>query len=61
VLYAGLAVWTGAYGIPVLTLPFCLTTLVFLSVKHATTLFRAVPLSKVTSPEEHLRRVSDDS
>lgn len=55
VLYAGLAVWTGAYGIPVLTLPFCLTTLVFLSVKHSTAVFRAVPLSQVSSPEEHLR------
>lgn len=55
VLYAGLAVFAGPYGIPVLTLPFVLTTLVFLSVKHATPLFRAVPLSHVTSPEEHLR------
>jgi urea transporter len=55
VLYAGLAVLTGAYGVPALTLPFCLATLAFLAVKHATTLFRPVPLSMVTSPEEHLR------
>ncbi|WP_395852046.1 urea transporter [Cystobacter fuscus] len=55
VLYAGLAVWSGAYGIPALTLPFCLSTLVFLVGAHATNLFRPVPLSHVTSPEEHLR------
>jgi urea transporter len=54
VLYAALAVLTGAYGVPALTLPFCLSTLVFLSVKQATTLFQPVPLSMVTSPEEHL-------
>ncbi|PTL81318.1 hypothetical protein DAT35_24715 [Vitiosangium sp. GDMCC 1.1324] len=55
VAYAGLGIWSGTFGIPVLTLPFCLTTLVFLSVSRATNRFRAVPLSKVTSPEEHLR------
>ncbi len=53
-LYAGLAALFGPLGLPALTLPFCLATLVFLALQHASPVFRAVPLPKVTSPEEHL-------
>ena len=56
VLFAALSVWFTPWGLPALTLPFCLTTLAFLLVKSHVTRVDAVPLDTVTTPEQHLRQ-----
>ena len=56
VAYGALTPMFGRFGAPALTLPFCLTTLVFLLIKDATPLFRAVPPSETTTAEDHWRR-----
>lgn len=57
ILHGGLAVIFGFWGVPSLTLPFCLSTVTFLLIKNGTRIFHPVPLSEVTTPEEHGRRL----
>ncbi|MGA9521914.1 MAG: urea transporter [Myxococcaceae bacterium] len=61
VLYAAMAFVGSRFGVPALTLPFCIATSVFLLIPRATDAFRAVPLAAVTTPEEHLRRIRSAS
>lgn len=56
ILHGGLSVIFAAWGVPSLTLPFCLATLAFLLIQHGTRAVRPVPLSETTTPEEHRRR-----
>lgn len=55
IAYGALATVLGRFGAPPLTLPFCLTTLVFLLIKDATPLFSTVPLSDTTTADAHRR------
>lgn len=48
------------WGLPALTLPFCLTTLAFLIPRELTRL-RAVTLDEISTPEEHRRLLIQDS
>lgn len=52
-LHGGLSVIFARWGVPSLTLPFCIVTIVFLLVRGATPVFRAVPLALITTPEAH--------
>lgn len=45
------------YGLPVMTLPFCLATLPFLLIQGTTSRVIAVPLASMTVPEDHMKRV----
>lgn len=45
-------------GLPVMTSPFCLVTLLFLLFHGTTTAVIAVPLPSITIPEDHFRRVN---
>jgi len=45
-------------GLPVMTSPFCLVTLLFLLFQGTTTAVIAVPLPSITIPEDHVRRVT---
>jgi urea transporter len=45
-------------GLPVMTSPFCLVTLLFLLFQGTTTAVIAVPLPSITIPEDHFRRVN---
>ena len=45
------------YGLPFMTLPFCIITLPFIILQGTTTLVIAVPLASMTVPEVHLKRV----
>jgi len=56
VLYATLSVLFIPWGLPALTLPFCLATLTFLLIKGHVTDLDAVPLDTLTTPEQHLRQ-----
>lgn len=47
----------GPYGLPVLTLPFCVIALPFLILQGTTDLMIAVPLEEITIPEDHLIKV----
>lgn len=53
ILHGALTVILGSWGVPALTLSFCITTVVFLLIKDATPLLQAVPLALTTTPEEH--------
>ncbi|AKU92433.1 urea transporter [Vulgatibacter incomptus] len=55
VLYAAMVFVGSRFGVPALTLPFCIATVVFLLVPWATTSIRRVPLAEVSTPEERLR------
>ena len=56
VLFATLSLLFTPWGLPALTLPFCLTTLAFLLVKSHVTRIDAVPLDTLSTPEQHLRQ-----
>ena len=45
-------------GLPVLTLPFCFAALAFIVIQGTTSTVISVPLSSMTTPEDHLKRVS---
>lgn len=45
------------YGLPFMTLPFCLAALVFIVIQGTTSNVISVPLSSMTTPEDHLIRV----
>jgi len=45
------------YGLPFMTLPFCVITLPFVVLQGTTSLLIAVPLSSMTVPEDHLKKV----
>jgi urea transporter len=53
VLYGALSVILGSWGVPSLTLSFCITTIAFLLIRDATPLLQPVPLALTTTPEEH--------
>lgn len=53
VVYAGLATFLAPWGLPALTLPFCLVTVVFVLLGDTMPGLRAVPLDAVTTPERH--------
>eukprot|EP00979_Chaetoceros_neogracilis_P010891 scaffold2612_cov267-Chaetoceros_neogracile.AAC.84 len=46
------------YGLPVMTVPFCIITLAMILVQGTTDIIISVPLASITIPEEHLRRVN---
>lgn len=45
------------YGLPVMTLPFCLASLPFLFIQGATSRVISVPLASMTVPEDHVKRI----
>jgi urea transporter len=45
------------FGLPFMTLPFCLVALMFILIQGTTSVVIAVPLSSMTTPEDHLERV----
>lgn len=59
ILYGGLSRLLGGWGAPALTLPFCIITLVFLLVRRSTSIFRPVPIERLSTPEAH-RHLEDD-
>lgn len=44
-------------GLPFITLPFCIAALAFIVIQGTTSNVISVPLSSMTTPEDHLRRV----
>ena len=46
------------YGLPVMTVPFCIVTLVLVLIQGITKRIIGVPLPSITIPEDHLRRVA---
>lgn len=52
-LFATVTTLLSPWGLPALTLPFCLATLAFLIPKELTPRLRAVTLEEVSTPEEH--------
>jgi urea transporter len=54
-LYGALQVLLSPVGLPPLTLPFCLATLMFLLARDSSTHLVGVPLDRVSTPEEHRR------
>lgn len=53
-----LATMLEPFGLPFLTLPFCLVGLPFIIIQGTTSIVVAVPLSSMTIPEDHFRTVS---
>ncbi len=45
------------HGLPFMTLPFCLAALVFIVIQGTTSNVISVPLSSMTTPEDHLKKV----
>jgi len=45
------------YGLPFMTLPFCVVALPFIIIQGTTTIVIPVPLASMTIPEDHLKRV----
>jgi urea transporter len=45
------------FGLPFMTLPFCLVGLPFIIIQGTTSIVIAVPLSSMTTPEDHFRTV----
>lgn len=45
-------------GLPYMTLPFCIAALAFIIIQGTTSNVISVPLSSMTTPEDHLKRVS---
>jgi urea transporter len=45
------------WGLPVMTLPFCLAALAYIVIQGTATNVISVPLSSMTTPEDHLKRV----
>lgn len=54
-LFGALSTLFSPWGLPALTLPFCLATLAFLLLKDLSPRFAFVAPADVTTPEEHLR------
>ena len=52
-----LAETLAAWGLPFMTLPFCLAALAFIVIQGTTSNVISVPLSSMTTPEDHLARV----
>jgi Ca2+-binding EF-hand superfamily protein len=52
-----LATFLQPYGLPFMTLPFCVIALPFVILQGTTTLVVPVPLASMTTPEDHLTRV----
>ena len=52
------AVLFRTYGLPVMTVPFCVITLAMFLVQRTTDIMISVPLSSITIPEDHLQRVN---
>jgi hypothetical protein len=46
-------------GLPYMTLPFCIAALAFIIIQGTTSNVISVPLSSMTTPEDHLKRVSN--
>jgi len=46
------------FGLPVMTLPFCVITLPFIILQGTTSMVIAVPLQTMTVPEDHLKKVN---
>ena len=46
------------YGLPVMTIPFCIVTLAIILLQGTTDIIVSVPLASITIPEHHLRRVN---
>ena len=46
------------YGLPVMTIPFCIITLAIILLQGTTDIIVSVPLASMTIPEDHLRRVN---
>ena len=46
------------YGLPVATVPFCVITLMMILIQGTTDIIISVPLSSITIPEDHLRRLN---
>lgn len=53
-----LASYLEPYGLPFITLPFCLVCLPFVILQGTTSLVIPVPLASMTVPEDHLRKVA---
>ena len=53
-----LAAMLEPYGLPFMTLPFCVITLPFIILQGTTSIVIAIPLATMTIPEDHLRHVS---
>ena len=45
------------FGLPIMTLPFCIMALTLIFLQGTTDVIISVPLSSITIPEDHLRRV----
>jgi urea transporter len=45
------------YGLPVLTMPFCIIALPFVILQGTSSIVISVPLASMTVPEDHLRRI----
>ncbi len=45
------------YGLPFMTLPFCFSALSYIAIQGTTSNVISVPLSSMTTPEDHLKRV----
>lgn len=46
------------YGLPVMTVPFCVITLAMILIQRTADIIISVPLSSITIPEDHLQRVN---
>ena len=53
-----LATMLEPWGLPFMTLPFCIMTLPFIILQGTTSIVIAIPLATMTIPEDHLSRVS---
>ncbi|CAB9514197.1 Urea transporter 2 [Seminavis robusta] len=53
-----LANWLNPWGLPFMTLPFCVVCLPFIIIQGTTSIVIAVPLASMTIPEDHLQRVN---
>ncbi|WP_226367947.1 urea transporter [Pseudonocardia sp. ICBG162] len=53
VLYGACSALLGPVGVPALTLPFCLATLMFLLAGRSASGLVAVPLDRLSTPEQH--------
>ncbi len=47
----------GPFGLPFMTLPFCFAALSYIAIQGTTSNIISVPLSSMTTPEDHLKRV----
>eukprot|EP00536_Pseudo-nitzschia_multiseries_P002959 jgi/Psemu1/184847/e_gw1.42.73.1 len=52
-----LATFLQPYGLPFMTLPFCVIALPFVVIQGTSSSFIAIPLSSITVPEDHLEKI----